>query len=356
MRKILAILLTAAMLLTAVGCGGNNAPPASGADSGSSGEAPSASGSNKLVLYTATAEENLQVMIPAFEEATGIQVDVITAGTGEVYARIQAEKENPACDVTWIGGYYAMQDPTLWEPYVSAHNEELPADYQTTDGIINMVNRVASVIIYNKDLVPFEIKGYADLLRPELKGKIAHGDAVKSGSAYNHLENMLVDFGGGDVFSDKGWEYVEQFLGQLDGRIIDSSGTIHKGVVSGEYAVGLTWDTPAQTYLSQDVQNVEVVMMEEGVVNTVSGICIIKNAPNLENAKKFVDFMTSKEGQSLLGTDVPGANPIRTDVELAPYKVSLNDIKGFVIDPLESAANKEKILERYQELYLKIFE
>ena len=310
----------------------------------------------KLVMYTATAEENLSVMIPAFEQATGIQVELVTAGTGEVYARIQAEKENPICDVTWIGAYYALQDPSLWEAYTSVHNDELPEAYRTKDGIINLSNRVASVIIYNKNLVDFEIKGYADLLNPALKGKIAHGDAIKSGSAYNHLENMLYDFGDGDVFADAGWEYAEKLLEQLDGKIIDSSGTIHRGVVDGEFAVGLTWDTPAQTYLSQNIDHVEVVMMEEGVVNTVSGICIIKNAPNMENAKKFVDFMLSKEGQALLGTQVPGANPIRTDVELAPYKVSLDEIKGFIIDPLESAANKEKVLERYQDLYLKIFE
>ena len=37
-------------------------------------------------------------------------------------------------------------------------------------------------------------------------------------------------------------------------------------------------------------------------------VAIIKNAPNLENAKKFVDFMTSSEGQSLIGTQLPGGS------------------------------------------------
>lgn len=359
MKKLLAMMLTLAMvLMLAVGCssGGTPAPSSqepSGSDSGSTPPA----GSNKLTMYTATASENLDILIPAFEEATGIQVEIVTAGTGEVYARIKAEAENPSCDVTWISANYVYQDTSYFEPYVSVNNDKLPADYQTSDGYINLTNRTASVIIYNKDLVgDIEIKGYADLLDPALKGKIAHGDAAKSSSAYNHLENMILAMGDGAADSPEAWDYVEKFLNQLDGRIVDSSGAIHKGVVSGEYAVGLTWDTPAQTYLAEGIDNIGVVFMEEGVVNSVSGVAIIKNAPNLENAKKFVDFMTSSEGQSLIGTQLPGANPIRTDVEIADYKVPLDKMNGIIIDPLWTSEHKAGIVEQYQDLYLKIFE
>ena len=85
-------------------------------------------------------------------------------------------------------------------------------------------------------------------------------------------------------------------------------------------------------------------------------VAIIKNAPNLENAKKFVDFMTSSEGQSLIGTQLPGANPIRTDVEIADYKVPLDKMNGIIIDPLWTSEHKAGIVEQYQDLYLKIFE
>jgi iron(III) transport system substrate-binding protein len=310
---------------------------------------------NKLVLYTPVADTVLQSMIPPFEEATGIQVETIAAASGEVFARIQAERDNPACDVTWIPAIYAFQDRGLWEPYVSANNRELPEQYRTSDGIINLANRTCPAIIYNKNLVKFDIAGYEDLLRPELFGKIAHGDAARSSSAFQHLQNMLYDIGKGDPMAPAAWDYVDKFLKQLDGRIVGSSGTIHRGVVDGEFAVGLTWDTPAYTYLSQNIDHVKMVMMKEGVIYEVSGICIIKNAPHLANAKKFVDFVTSKTGQSILGTKDPGANPIRDDIEMPAYKKLPANIPSAILDATETARTREPILAKYQELYMKIF-
>ena len=96
--------------------------------------------------------------------------------------------------------------------------------------------------------------------------------------------------------------------------------------------------------------------MEEGALCSPSGVAVIKNCKNEESAKAFVDFMTSKEAQSLMGTKVPGANPIRTDVELASYKKGLADMNASVVDASFSAANKPAVLERYQDLYLEIFE
>lgn len=334
MKKLISLALTLCILLTCTG----------------------ALAADKLVLITATAADNLDVIIPAFEAATGIEVEIITASTGEVYSRIQNETNNPSADVTWISASYVMRDTSYFEPYVSANDADLPESYRAGEGFINYTNFTLPVLLVNKNLVDVEIKGYADLLAPSLFGKIAMGDAASSSSAYNHLENMLYDMGKGDMFADEAWAYAEAFLKQLDGKIINSSGTIYRGVESGEYAVGLTWDTPALAYLAQGVNYLEMVTMEEGALCSLSGVSIIKNCKNLDAAKKFIDFMTSKECQALLGTQVPGANPIRTDVELASYKTGLADMNAQVLDSQTSSEQKPLVLERYQDLYLDIFE
>ena len=184
MKKILSILLVA--LLAVLSLSAN-------------GAAESKGDSNRLVLITSSADDNLNSVIPAFEEKTGIDVEIITGSTGEVYSRIQAEKENPSCDVTWIGEYYAIMDTSLFETYVSPNDAEYPEQFKNTTGVFTATNGTCPVIIWNKNQVPQGIKGYADLLNPEFKGKIAFGDAGTSSSAYNHLENMLIDFGDGDV-------------------------------------------------------------------------------------------------------------------------------------------------------------
>lgn len=55
--------------------------------------------SDKLVVYSPNSEDIINLVIPAFEKETGIKVELISAGTGELMKRIESEKENPYADV-----------------------------------------------------------------------------------------------------------------------------------------------------------------------------------------------------------------------------------------------------------------
>lgn len=310
--------------------------------------------SDKLIMITSTAADNLNAVVPVFEEKYGIKVEIITGSTGEVYSRIQAEKDNPSTDITWIGEYYALIDPEFFESYVSANDSEYPEAFRNKTGFFTAVNGTCPVIIYNTSLVDHEINGYKDLLDPSLKGRIAFGDAGTSSSAYNHLENMLIDFGNGDVNSKAGWDFVEALLKQLDGRVTNSSSVTYKGVVSGEYAVGLAWDAPALQLVEAKTPNIKFCYMEEGSASKLSGMCIIKNARNLENAKLFVDFISSKEGQGLIASRTAGANPVRTDVELPESKAIMHSADIFPVDSVWSAEIKPAVQERFTNLLMDV--
>lgn len=342
MKKAIAIILTLALALVLVAC----APKEKTSDE-----------EKKLVIYTSSTEEMQQAVGTAFEEATGIKIEFVIASTGESIARLVAEKDNPQCDVFLGGAADVYVDTQYWAPYISVHNDELPEAYRTTDGYCNATNTSTPVILYNTDLVKDEIKGYADLLRPELKGQIAFGDAAKSNSAYNHLENMLLAMGKGDAYSKEAWDYVEALLKNLDGIIVNSSSVTHKGVVSGEYAVGLTWDTPCGTYIAEGIDNVKVCLMEEGIAPKLAAAAIVKNCPHPTNAQIYVDFITSKEGQEVLAS-VPGYAVVRTDITLPEGYVDLGINKANLIklDYAWCSSEQENIRAKYQQLYVSIFE
>lgn len=306
--------------------------------------------SKNLILITATSADNLNAVVPAFEEKYGIKVEIITGSTGEVMARIKAEKDNPSCDVTWVGEYQALMDPGLFETYIASTDKEYPEKFRNTSGVFTAINGTCPVIVWNTKLVPNGIKGYKDLLDPALKGKIAFGDAGTSSSAYNHLENMLLDFGSGDINAKDGWDYVEALLKQLDGRVVNSSSATYKGVVSGEYAVGLAWDAPALQLMSSNTPNVDFCYMEEGAASKLSGICVIKGAKNADNAKLFADFLSSKEGQALLAEKSSGACPVRTDVELPPSKEIMKTANIFAVDSVWSAGIKKEVQTKFTDL------
>lgn len=347
MKRILLCLVVLMLVLT--GCGKADKDP--GVDEGK----------GTITIYTPTAQNNLDVVIPAFEEATGIKVEVIRGSSGEVYSRIQAEAQNPQADVAWIPTSTVLLDTSYFDQYVSVHNDLYDEEFQNTSGFATEIGYNAPVIIYNTNLVDFEIKGYADLLNPALFGKIAMGNAASSSSAYNHLENMLLAMGVGadnyaKAYSDEAWAFVEAFYKNLDGKIVDSSSVTYEGVLSGEYAVGMSWDTPAQSYLAEGVEHLKVVFMEEGVIPGTGCVALIKNAPNPEGGKAFIDFLASMEGQSVYGRDALGANPILPGAEVASYKPKIADLNVIPRTTEWQAETKPIILQRYEAMYLEIFE
>ena len=63
----------------------------------------SALAEGKLVLYYSHAAEWSDVIIQGFEEKYGVDVELVSLGTGECLSRIQAEAANPQADVVWGG-------------------------------------------------------------------------------------------------------------------------------------------------------------------------------------------------------------------------------------------------------------
>ena len=103
----------------------------------------------------------------------------------------------------------------------------------------------------------------------------------------------------------------------------------------------------------RDGAPVEMVYMEEGVIYLPSSVGIIKGGQNLDNAKKFLDFIISKEVQDVFGTQLT-ARPAREDAELGDYWKSLDDIKLIYEDYDYVAEHREEILERYKEIYTRV--
>ena len=65
-------------------------------DCGNWAEAKTAGG---VVIYSPCSEDIINTIIPMFEKETGIKVDLITAGTGELVKRLESERHNPYADI-----------------------------------------------------------------------------------------------------------------------------------------------------------------------------------------------------------------------------------------------------------------
>ncbi|MBP1964928.1 ABC transporter substrate-binding protein [Paenibacillus aceris] len=353
MKKTFVLLLTSCMILLSVGCtsatSSKTGSDLKGASASPTKEDAKSETSKSLVVYTAAATDVMNIVIPEFEAKTGVKVEVVTAGTGEILKRIEAEQANPLGDIEW-GGTVSVIAPKqqLFESYKSANESNLIDSAKNTEGMITRNNIIPMVLLVNKKLVgDIKIEGYADLLNPKLKGKIAFPDPAKSSTGLTHIENILQTIGAGD--ENKGWDYIKSLTKNLDGKLLASSSAVPKGVADGEYVVGFTHEELASAAVRQG-SPVEVVYMKEGAIVSPGTVQIIKGAKNMENAKKFVDFLTSKELQSLTAAKL-NMRASRTDV---PAPAGLKQVTEFKIVPedLKSAlANNQAWLDKFKDVY-----
>ena len=305
--------------------------------------------SKKLVVYCPHPLVFIEPIVKKFEATTGIQTEVVAAGTGELLKRIEAESSNPLGDVMW-GGSKSTLEPSkkFFEVYHSPEEAAFFDEVKIPDGKLTSFTQIPSVIMVNTKLIGnIKVEGYQDLLNPALKGKIAHADPSKSSSSFEHLINMLYAMGKGDP--DKGWAYVTAFAKNLDGKLLSGSSAVYKGVADGEYTVGLTFEEGAATYVKSKAP-VKIVYMSEGVISQSDGSAIIKGAKNMENAKRFVDFLSSKDTQTLIANQL-NRRSVRKDTPPGDGLMPMASIK--LIKGNDEVVNKSKRLwlDKFKDIY-----
>ncbi len=301
-----------------------------------------------LTVYSSHEADIINIGVKEFQEKTGIKVDTVAAGTGELLKRIESESGNPLGDVMWGGGADSLSAfSRYFEKYASPEAAGFDPEYVDVNGFWSGESPLPMIIMYNKNLVAEKDvpASWADLLDAKWKGKIAYADPNKSGSAYTILCTLLTCFGRDD---GKGWDFVKKFYANLDGKLSGSSSAVFKGVADGEYALGLTLEEQAAKYMKAGAP-VGIVYPAEGTSALPDGICIIKGAKNIQNAKLFVDFVISRECQSIFATQL-NRRPVRSDVAPPAGMVPLNELKLIDYDSVWASGRKEANLAKFKEI------
>ena len=307
----------------------------------------------ELIIYCSHPLDLMNTILDDFKlKNPEIKVDVVTAGTGELLKRIEAERANPLGDILWGGTLNSVKSKSdLFENYVSTNEANIYEEFQNEEGNFTRFSAIPSVIMINTNLAGnIKIEGYADLLNPALKGKIAAADPSSSSSAFEHLVNMLYAMGNGDP--ERGWDYVQKLCANLDGKLLSGSSAVYKGVADGEYAVGLTYEEGGISYVVLG-SPVKVIYMKEGVISKPDGVYIIKGAKNLENAKKFIDYCVSLDAQNILINKV-NRRAIRTDADSSEVVIPMMEIYSITDNPDIVESNRQKWLDKFRDIFTSI--
>lgn len=262
-----------------------------------------ASAAGKLTLYCSPQIEWCNLMVEAFEKETGIKVAMTRKSSGETFAQIKAEASNPKGDVWWGGTgdpHLQAAEEGLTQAYISPMRKELQpwalsqakAAHDKTIGIY----AGALGFGYNKDLLAKaglpEPKCWADLIKPEFKGLVQMANPNSSGTAYTTLATIIQLMG-----EDKGFEFMKALHKNINQYTKSGSAPI-KAAARGETTVGIVFLHDAVTQVVEGFPVVPVAPCE-GTGYEIGSMSIIKDARNLEEAKKFYDFALRADVQEL---------------------------------------------------------
>jgi len=341
--RVFAAVLAAAVLLS--GCAASPKPTTPAAP-----EAPKEKEEEKrLSFYTSFGADLYNPIVQAFEEKTGIKVDVVFGGTGEILKRVEAEKANPQGDVMLGGGAesYEAYRP-LFEPYTIKDDAKIPAALKAPDHLWYGFNALPMVIMYNTKLVPEneKPKGWKDLLDPKWKGKLAMADANKSGTSFVQVATMVTIFGRDN---GEGWKTVTGLV--KNAKILGSSSLPPKGANDGEYALALTHENAAWKYATAGGP-VGWVYPAEGTATIPDTAAVIKGAKHPQNARKFMEYLFSQETQEMASSKL-GLRPTRSDVAPPKGLVAMDQIKLIQLDVPWVAGKRDEILNTWKDVMTK---
>ncbi len=300
----------------------------------------------KVVLYSAHTQEIIDALIPQFEADTGIDAEVVKLGSSDVVARVKAEQGNPQCDVIWsIGGeqleanadLLAYYEPEGWDMIEDVF--KVGTNWLPYTGIVMVF--VANTSMLTEAEMP---KSWMDLGDPKYKGMISSARADKSGSSYMQLATVL------NIYKDNGWDVYKNILKNF--VLSGSSSAVPRFVNDGEAAVGITLEDNAYRYVAGGGP-VKIIYPSDKTTAAPDGLALVKDGPNPEAAKTFIDWALSKDTQAFLVKEM-GRRPVRSDVAVSSDLPLMSEIPTAPYDFAWSANNKELFVEKWTEMVMEL--
>ena len=294
----------------------------------------------QVVMYTSLNLKDSVPIADAFEKKTGIKVQLWRAGSEKVLQRAitEARAGRFSPDILETNGpeMEALYREKLLEEFYSPHFTDLPAAAfpRHRHYVADRFNFFT--IGYNTNLVkPAEVpNAYEDLVHPRWAGRVG-------------IEGSDVDWFGAMVKSmgeEKGLAFFRK-LADAKPQIRTGHTLMAELVASGEIAL-------AATIYNHNIERLTVKgapVKWKAIPPTFgrpNAIGVARRAPHPHAAMLFVDFMLSKEGQTLLKerNRVPASLSVDTHLNKFPFQM---------IDPVITLDEDERWEKLWSELFLK---
>ena len=295
-----------------------------------------------VVVYSAVSPKLMTAMVEEFHKQNpGIKVELISGGSGEMFTRLNAEKAKPRADVL-VGPDADNFDAylELFESYKSKEDAAFPRSAVGPDNKYYGFSTNFQAFIVNTKMMPADKapQMWSDLAKPEYKGKIVMANPAQSGSAYSQMQQILQLYN---------WELMDKIIGTA--TFVTSSRLAYQNVAKGEIPIGLTSEFNIVASQAEGFPVVAVYPKDgTALINDASGI--VKGGPNPDNAKKFLDFVSSKPAHQMI-VELDKRRSARSDVAPPAGLPDAKTLKTFPYDNKSATTMRKANLERFDKAF-----
>jgi iron(III) transport system substrate-binding protein len=305
--------------------------------SGCANGAPADNASESLVIYS--GEEVMQDFADRYTaEHPNVEIKVVAGSSGELNARVAAEKANPQGDINDSGTEPSRTNPEL---------------YLKTEGVVDLsaidkrfiVNEYATTIMvyplifaYNVD----QLKGdtapatWAELADPKWKGRLYMGNPTTSEAAYKAVVTL---------HSLGGWDLVRKVA--ANAVITESSTDPMRALGNSEAAIGIGVEN--QVYKWADGKKVVAVYPKDGMIVHVGTSYLIKGGPNTKGAAAFLQWVLTPEVQNWMASEYPGTRSSLADAAAPTNAPAMSGLKILEF-PQEAREKRAEYVEKWKDI------
>src|SRR5580693_3746963 len=299
----------------------------------------SASSGPSITLYSGQHEQTTDGLVAAFEQQTGITVNVRNDDEDTLANLIALQGSHSPADV-----FYTENSPPLEflqeKGLLSAVDpntlKEATAKYNSPQRDWVGVSARISVLIYNPSLIsesqlPTSV---LQLANPKYKGKLAF--------AADETDFQPVVTSVARAYGDaKAASWLEGIKANAGSHIYPDNETIADEVNRGAVAFGVVnqyyWYRMQAELGASNVHSKIAYFAphDPGYVVDVSGAAILKSSKNQADAQKFLAFLVSKQGQEIIAHSISYEYPLDDGVKTVAPETPFADLQPYPISIAE---------------------
>ena len=286
--------------------------------------------SQSITLYNGQHVQTAEALVNAFEKATGITVNIRSDDEDTLADQIVTEGSHSPADVFYTENsppLESLQAKGLLAKVESSTLSLTPAKYSSPDGDWVGVSARVSVLIYNPSLIsasqlPTHV---SQLAEPQYKGKLAL--APQETDFQPIVTSYLRAYGKSATLA-----WLKAVYANASGHIYPDNETIADYVNRGAAAFGIVnqyyWYRMRAEIGAGRVHSeiTHFAAGDPGYVVDISGAAVLKSSTHQAAAQKFLAFLVSKQGQSIIGDpsksisfEYPIASGVTTQAPETPF-------------------------------------